>query len=631
MLFLPSIVHADEPPKMKFNDVKEVAPGVFFRYSSIGPEGSTIPFGGCNNIWVVFGDYVAVIDANFPKEAKDVIAAVKKTTDKPIRYVLDTHHHGDHAYGNDEFGKIGASIIAQTNCARLLRVDGPKDFADAGKPPTGREDIRNGKLKVPNVIFDDKFVLDDGTQRIEFYFFGHAHTAGDAFAYLSKHKLLCTGDACVNGAFNFMGHSDSASWIRALKRARQLDIKFVLPGHGPIAGKDLLETQKRYFVELRQQVQKGIDANQGLADIQKSIDMPWYKEWTTVNPSPANVEHVYGELTGRVKAWDLEEDLGIVVGGPSPTKDTPGWTKPRRIVIPDVMPARLAELKRVAPEVEFIPVKNAADAAKNVEDADAVIGFCSSDIVKNGKKLRWIQTAHAGVEGDLSPELVGSKVVLTNLQRSHGPNTADQTFALLLGLTRGVQGAKDGGGLQELHGKTMLVVGLGGIGTQVARRAHAFGMRVMAVDPKEMEHPAFIFSIDKPAKLMELLPKADVVVLACPFTAETRGLIGADQLKAMKNTAYLINIARGGVVKTDDLAAALQRNQIAGAGLDVTDPEPLPTNHPLMKLANCIITPHIGGQSPEVKERQWRLWRENVRRFVAGEPLLCVVDKAKGY
>jgi phosphoglycerate dehydrogenase-like enzyme/glyoxylase-like metal-dependent hydrolase (beta-lactamase superfamily II) len=630
-ILLNPTVRGDDPPKMKFNDVKEVAPGVYFRFSSIGPEGSTIQFGGCNNIWVVFADYVAVIDANFPKEAKDVIAAAKKTTDKPIRYVLDTHHHGDHAYGNDEFSKIGAGVIAQTKCARLLRLEGQIEFDKALRDPLNKHHMVDGKFKAPNVIFDDKFVLDDGTQRIEFYFFGHAHTAGDAFAYLPKHKLLCTGDACVNGAFNFMGHSDSASWIRALERAQQLDIKFVLPGHGPIAGKELLQTQKRYFVELLQQVQKGIDANLGLPDIQKSIDMPWYKEWTTVKPSTANVEHVYGELTGRVKPWDLEEDLGILEGGPSPTKDTPGWTKPRRIVIPDVMPARLAELKRVAPEVEFIPVKNEADAAKNVEDADAVIGFNSAEIVKNGKKLRWVQTGHAGVENDLSPELVESKITLTNLQRIHGPNTADQTFALLLGLTRGVQGAKDGGGVQELHGKTMLVVGLGGIGTQVARRAHAFGMRVMAVDPKEMERPACVFSIDKPAKLMQLLPKADVVVLACPLTSETRGLIGTDQLKAMKKTAYLINIARGSVVKTDALSAALQQYQIAGAGLDVTDPEPLPADHPLMKLPNCVISPHIGGQSPEVKERQWRLWRENVRRFVAGEPLLCVVDKGKGY
>lgn len=641
-------VRADEPPKMKFNDVKEVAPGVFFRYSSIGPEGSAIPFGGCNNIWVVFEDYVAVIDANFPKEAKDVITAVKKTTNKPIRYVLDTHHHGDHAYGNDEFGKVGASVIAQANCAKLLRIDGPKEFAEAGKGPTGRRDIAESKLKVPNVIFDEKFVLDDGTQRIEFYFFGHAHTSGDTFAYLPKHKLLCTGDACVNGAFNFMGHSDSASWIRALERAQQLDVNWVLPGHGPIAGKDLLETQKRYFVELRQYVKKGIDANQDFNEIFKNIDFPWYKEWTTVKPSPANVEHVYNELTGRIKPWDLEEDLGIVESGPSPTKDTPGWTKPRRIVMPDVMPARLAELKRVAPEIEFIPVKNAADAAKNVEDADAVIGFCSADIVKAGKKLRWIQTAHAGVEDDLSPELAASKITLTNLQRIHGPNTADHAFVLLLTMTRGAPVSNTGplavkAGTeywkmlqaserpQELNGKTMLVVGLGGLGTQISRRAHAFGMRVMAIDPKDMERPACVFSIDKPAKLTELLPKADVVVLACPLTSETRGLIGAEQLKVMKKSAYLINVARGGVVKTDDLIAALEQKQIAGAGLDATDPEPLPNEHKLWNLRNAVITPHLGGQSPEVKERQWRLWRENVRRFVAGEPLLCVVDKTKGY
>ena len=247
-------VLADDIPELQFNEVKEVAPGVFFRYSAIGPEGSNIPFGGSNNIWIVFEDYVAVVDANFPKEAGDVIQAIKKTTDKPIRYVLDTHHHGDHSYGNEVFGQAGASIVAQTNCARLLRVNGPKEFAEAGKPPTGRKDVADSQLKVPSLIFDDKFVLDDGKQRVEFVFFGHAHTAGDAFAYLPKQKIVCTGDACVNGAFNFMGHSDSASWIRVLEKCQQLDVKLVLPGHGPPAGKQLLEKQKRYFVELRQHV-----------------------------------------------------------------------------------------------------------------------------------------------------------------------------------------------------------------------------------------------------------------------------------------------------------------------------------------------------------------------------------------
>jgi len=183
----------------------------------------------------------------------------------------------------------------------------------------------------------------------------------------------------------------------------------------------------------------------------------------------------------------------------------------------------------------------------------------------------------------------------------------------------------------ELHGKTMLVVGLGGVGTQVSRRAQAFGMRVRAVDPRDMERPSFVFSLDKPEKLMDLLPTADVVVLSCPLTAETRGLMGAKQFEALKKGAFFINVARGGLVQTDALVAALREKHLAGAGLDVTDPEPLPSSHPLRSLANVVISPHTGGQSPEVRERQWRLYRENVRRFVAGEPLLCVVDKAKGY
>src|SRR5207237_398660 len=138
------------------------------------------------------------------------------------------------------------------------------------------------------------------------------------------------------------------------------------------------------------------------------------------------------------------------------------------------------------------------------------------------------------------PELIASKVVLTNMQRLSGPAVADQAFALLLTLSRGLKSAgRTGTSRQELQGRTMLVIGQGGVGTQVSRRAHAFGMRVMAIDPKEMERPAYLHSLDKPAKLMELLPKADVVVLACPLTAETRGLLGEAQLQAMKRSAYL--------------------------------------------------------------------------------------------
>lgn len=639
-LFASPALGEEKVPKLEFNEVKEIAKGVYFRYSSISATDKNVPFGGSNHAWVVFEDYVVVIDANFPKEARDVIAAVKKTTDKPIRYVFDTHHHGDHAYGNAVFAEAGASIIAQTHCARLLRVNGPKEFADAGKGPGGREDIAKSKLKVPNVVFDDKLVLDDGKQRVEFHYLGHAHTVGDAVAYLPKQKILCTGDACLNGAFNYMGHGDSASWIQVLEKMQQFDVQLVCPGHGPLADKSLIERQKRYFVDLREQVGKAVAAGKNEKEVIASIDMPWYKEWTGVTPPVDNIKHVYGELTGLVGPTDLVDDFSIYEG-PSPTKETPGWKKPRRIIVPNLMPARLNELKRVAPDVLFVPVRSAEDAAKEAGDADAVLGFCTADIVKAGKNLRWIQVGHAGVEKDLNAELAGSSVALTNTQRLYGPNVADQAMALLLCLTRGLREAVPGHGSgvwkapeappRELHGKTMLVIGLGGIGTQISRRAHAFGMRVMAIDPKDMERPAFVFSLDKPERLTSLIGKADVVVVACPLTKETRGMIGKEQLAGMKKGAYLINIARGGVVDTATLVDALEKKHLGGAGLDVADPEPLPDGHALWKMKNVVISPHIGGQSDEARDRQWRLWRENVRRFAAGEPLLCVVDKGKGY
>src|SRR5438270_3425524 len=171
LLTAPTARPQANPAEMKFGDVREVAPGVFFRYSAISATDKDVVFGGSNNIWVVFDEYVLVFDANFPKEAGDVIAAVRKTTDKPIRYIVDSHHHGDHAYGNAVFAKAGATVVAQANCARLLRVNGPKEFAEAGKGPGGRKDIRESSLKVPDTIFDDKLVLDDGKQRVEFLFF----------------------------------------------------------------------------------------------------------------------------------------------------------------------------------------------------------------------------------------------------------------------------------------------------------------------------------------------------------------------------------------------------------------------------------------------------------------------------
>lgn len=651
LFFLAVPVAAQDLSPMKFNDVREIAPGVFFRYSSISATDKNIPFGGSNNIWVVFDEFVVVYDANFPKEAGDVLEAIKKTTDKPVRYVLDSHHHGDHAYGNAIWAKAGAQIVASSNTSRLLRIDGPEQFKKEGEGPGGRKDVAASSLKVPDLAFDEKLVIDDGKQRVEFHFLGHAHTMGDAVAYLPKHKILCTGDACVNGAFNYMGHSDSASWIRVLDRMLQFDVKVVCPGHGALATPALIKTQQRYFRELREQVKKGLDKGLDFDDIVLSMDMPWQKEWTglDIKERKDNIRHVFDEFTGRVMPWDLVEDFGVYEG-PSPTKKDPGWTSPKKIVVPALMPAKLLELKRIAPDVLFVPVKTAAEAAAEAKEADAVVGFCTSEIAQAGTKLRWMQISHAGVEKDLTPEVVASKATVTNLARIHGPNVADTALALLLAQTRNLhaqirrdadkgseslwkslekQGKAEA---KELHGKTMLLVGLGGIGTQIARRAEAFGIKVRAIDPDEkLVRPRFVFSLDRPDQLMNLLPEADIVVLACPLTSKTRGMFGSEQFASMKKASYFINIARGGLVRHDDLVEALKSGAIAGAGLDVTDPEPLPDGHPLWNLPNVVISPHLGGQSDGARDRMWRLYRENIRRFVAGEPLLCVVDKSRGF
>jgi glyoxylase-like metal-dependent hydrolase (beta-lactamase superfamily II) len=287
---------------MKFNDVKEIAPGVFFRYSSISANDPKIPFGGSNHTWVVFKDYVVVIDANFPKEAADVIADIKKTTRKPIKYVLDTHHHGDHAYGNAVWAKEGARIVAHKNAARLLKTSGPKQWEDAAKD---RKDVRESELKQVDITFDDKYELKDDTQHVVFMHFGHMHTAGDASAYLPAQKILCTGDACVNGAFNFAGHGNTASWVKCLEAMDKLDIDLICPGHGKVARKTVVGLEKRYFTELRAAVKAGLADKKSVEEIVKGLDMPWYKEWTGVGvveteANRGNVKHVYDEMTGKI-------------------------------------------------------------------------------------------------------------------------------------------------------------------------------------------------------------------------------------------------------------------------------------------------------------------------------------------
>ena len=274
--------------------VTEIAPGVFFRKVETQPK-----FIGCNQGWIVFEDFVLVIEASFPNQAAELIKEIRKTTDKPIKYVFDTHWHGDHADGNPVLIAEGASAIASEQ-SRDQFVN--KGIASFDKQKQEKPD-EYGKLKygIPSLYFPKKMVIEDSTQRVELIHLGHGHTPGDAVAWLPKHGILFTGDSCVNGAFNYTGESSTSSWIAVLTEMSKFPIKRICPGHGEMSDATLVATQRRYFVELRQAIQEAINAKKSLDEIKQSLDLPWYKEWTgaDVKLNVENIEHVYKELTQK--------------------------------------------------------------------------------------------------------------------------------------------------------------------------------------------------------------------------------------------------------------------------------------------------------------------------------------------
>lgn len=272
--------------------ITELAPGVFFRKAQTDPV-----FTGCNQGWVIFKDFVLVIDANFPGQASEVIQEIRKRTDKPIRYVFDTHYHGDHADGNMKYTQIGAAAVASERSRALFDTNGERGFESAKAERA--EEYGQLTYEKPSVYFPQRLVFDDGTQRVELLHFGHAHTAGDAVAWLPKQGILFTGDACVNGAFNYTGDSSTESWINVLNAMLELDVRVVAPGHGELSDKTLIETQRRYFVELRAAVKKALEAKKSLDQVKAEIDIPFYQEWAGVDVKTRteNIEHVFHELS----------------------------------------------------------------------------------------------------------------------------------------------------------------------------------------------------------------------------------------------------------------------------------------------------------------------------------------------
>lgn len=334
---------------------------------------------------------------------------------------------------------------------------------------------------------------------------------------------------------------------------------------------------------------------------------------------------------------------------------------PRKLIIAPAIDAdRLRHVCETAPTLEVINCRNITHALDVIRDADGFFGKLTSELLANARQLRWVQSPTASLEHFLFHELIEHPCVLTNMRGLFSDVIADHVFGLVLCFARnlhtyirrqmraewGPVGGETERSMfssgpasvseidrrhQHLADCTLGVVGAGEIGREVLRRAAAFGMRRLAVDPVCRNVPGVLDEIWPTDRLNELLAESDFVVIAAPHTPETTKLFRTPRFEAMKRSAILINIGRGAIVDLADLTSALQRGLIAGAGLDVFETEPLPAEHPLWQMENVIITPHVAGTSPRIAERHLATLLENVRRFVSNEPLLNVVDKRRWF
>ena len=330
------------------------------------------------------------------------------------------------------------------------------------------------------------------------------------------------------------------------------------------------------------------------------------------------------------------------------------------VMHPAVDAARLDKIIVAAGAMSVVNASSEAEALREIEAADGFFGKLTPAMLAAARLLRWVQSPTASLEHYVFPELIDHPCQLSNMRGLFSDMIADQVFGYILCFARNLHiyirqqlevryepvGGESGRAPfltgpaevnpidrahMHLSDATLGVVGLGNIGSEIARRGLAFGMTVLAVDPVQTQPPEGVKALWKPDRLPDLLAASDFVVIAAPHTPETEKLFRREQFRQMKSTAYLINIGRGAIVDLADLTAALQAGEISGAGLDVFEVEPLPPDHPLWRMENVIITPHVAGYSPRVSERHLAVLLDNVGRFARGEPLRNVVNKAKWF
>jgi phosphoglycerate dehydrogenase-like enzyme len=303
----------------------------------------------------------------------------------------------------------------------------------------------------------------------------------------------------------------------------------------------------------------------------------------------------------------------------------------------------LAELRVEFPQVEFVAGQTPEELVAAAADAEVAFGSLNRELLQAARKLRWVQSASAGVEWMKNvPEIAETDIMVTNTRGAHASTIAEHTMGMLVFLARGFDSLykaqqqkvwqrpleKPGTGLVGL---TMGIIGLGNIGRAIARRAHAFEMKLIATDAHDVPRPEYISKFWLLDGLPELLRQSDVVVVATPITDETRGMIGPEQLALLKPSAYLLVVSRGGIIHEPTLAQMLRSGRLAGAGLDVTAIEPLPPESELWDVPNIIITPHSSPSSEQTRANVTAILKDNLTRYLAGEPLTNLVDKRLGY
>jgi phosphoglycerate dehydrogenase-like enzyme len=303
-----------------------------------------------------------------------------------------------------------------------------------------------------------------------------------------------------------------------------------------------------------------------------------------------------------------------------------------------------ARLAKAVPDLSIVVADDPEQAGKVVAEAEAMFGTLPPGLLARAARLRWLQAPQAAPPaGYYYPELIAHPVAVTNFREIYNDHIGAHIMAFVLAFARGLhdylprqlrrQWAPEplDTGVIHLPEATALIVGLGGIGAEAARLAAAFGMRVIGVDARRREAPPGVAELHGAEALDALLPRADFVILTVPHTPQTEGFMHRARFQRMKRSAFFINIGRGMTTRLDDLVAALRAGEIAGAGLDVFEQEPLPADHPLWTMPGVLITPHTAGFGPYLDERRFEILLDNCKRFLAGQPLRNVVDKARWF